>query len=378
MKIAHIVCSYPPYYSGMGGVVFQTVQELISRGHEVEVFTPQYDEPGEEDIDHVQRLAPSVSYGNAAHMPQLSALLNDFDVVHLHYPFFGTANLVRKWKKKNPHKPLVMTYHMDNRATGLLGLYFDFYRRFWLPRILQVADTCIASSFDYLQASDARPLFNAQKEKWVELPFGVDIERFTQREKPVPFFEELELDPNIPTLLFVGGMDRAHAFKDIPTLLDALLLLKKRDQYVQLVCVGDGELREGLALRAQAYGLSDRVRFVGSVSDELLPQYYNMADMFVLPSMHQGEAFGMVLLEAYASGIPVIATDLPGVRSVAQKAGVVVPTKDPQALSEAIEGYFSSQTDREEWKQKARHVAEENYAWAAIVDRLEDLYQSLV
>ena len=119
MRIAHIVCSYPPYYSGMGNVVYQTASELAKLDHEVEVLTPgQYEakeikkleEPSEEKhepdlqrrIDYATRLKPSLKYGNAARLPQIRGELDRFDLVHLHYPFFGTANLVRKWKLRNP------------------------------------------------------------------------------------------------------------------------------------------------------------------------------------------------------------------------------------------------------------------------------------
>ena len=135
MRIAHIVCTYPPYYGGMGNVVFQTAHELVKLGHEVEVYTPQYMEAKEirsaeapparthapeieERIDYATRLTPTLAYGNAARIPEVTKELDQFDIVHLHYPFFGTANLVRKWKLRHPDRPLVITYHMDTRGPG--------------------------------------------------------------------------------------------------------------------------------------------------------------------------------------------------------------------------------------------------------------------
>lgn len=378
MKIAHIVCTYPPYYGGMGNVVFQTVEQLLARGHNVEVFTPQYDEPEEEDIDHVQRLAPSMSYGNAAHMPTLSRLLDAMDIVHLHYPFFGVANVVRRWKMRNPKKGLVITYHMDNRAEGIKGICFDLYRRFWMPRILGAADALIASSFEYLNVSDAKESFAARPDKWHELPFGVNTERFVPADKPAALCESLSLDVDVPTILFVGGMDDAHAFKDVPTLLSALLLLHKRGVPIQALFVGEGNRRAQYESRAIGYGIDHLVRFVGRVSDDDLPMYYNAGDVLVLPSMHRGEAFGMVLLEAYASGLPVIATDLAGVRTVAADAGIVVPPRDHETLAEHIRQYsLASVDERQRMAQRARQVATEKYDWVPIVDRLEHIYNGL-
>ena len=174
MKIAHIVCSYPPYYGGMGNVVHETVSELSKRGHEVTVLTPVYGElpktteeytpEMKEQIDYARRLKPTIQYGKAAYIPQVKKGLDQFDLVHLHYPFYGTAGLVRNWKLKNPDKPLVMTYHMDTRAPGLKGIIAKVYTKFWMPRILRSADLLIASSFDYLQVSDAASQYNKFKE----------------------------------------------------------------------------------------------------------------------------------------------------------------------------------------------------------------------
>ncbi|HBB37607.1 MAG: Glycosyltransferase (Modular protein) [Candidatus Magasanikbacteria bacterium GW2011_GWD2_43_18] len=389
MKIAHIVCSYPPYYGGMGNVVLQTVQELGKRGHEVEVLTPLYqtqpgtspenfEEPVKEQVDYARRITPRVQYGNAAHIPEITKELDRFDLVHLHYPFFGTANLVRKWKLRNPEKPLVITYHMDSRAPGWKGLFFKYYNAFWMPRILGSADLLIGSSFDYLKASDALPLFQTSREKWRELPFGVDVDRFQPREKPMDLFQDAGFDPSLPTLLFVGGMDQAHYFKGVDVLLKALLRLKKNDYSVQAFFVGDGDLRARYEAQAKGYGLQESVKFLGYVEDALLPIVYNAADLFVLPSTTRGEAFGMVLLEALASGVPVVASDLAGVRSVAEDAGMVFPPGDDFALAEVIAGYIFDPQNKEDFSHIARQVALDVYAWPRIIDQLEAWYAELV
>lgn len=391
MRIAQIVCSYPPYYGGMGNVVFQTASELTKLGHDVEVLTPDYypaeeikpatAEPEEdhapevkERIDYSTRLKPALQYGNAAYIPQIQNELDRFDLVHLHYPFFGVANLVRKWKLRNSKKPLVITYHMDTRAPSWKGLFFKYYSKFWMPRVLGVADKLLVSSFDYLNASQARGLF---PEKWIELPFGVDTEKFAPREKPEELFSRHNLSSDLPIVLFVGGMDVAHYFKGVPVLLEALLGLKRNQMPVQAVFVGDGELRADFILRAKAFGLDDTTHFVGQVSDEELPYYYNLADLFVLPSISQSEAFGMVLLEAMSSGVPVIASDLHGVRTVAIDGGLAVPPNDPKALAEAIYGFFS-QDNQAEWSQNVRQVAIDKYSWPVIVHKLDDIYQQLL
>lgn len=394
MKIAHIVCTYPPYFGGMGNSVFQLASALAGRGHDVEVFTPRYYEEKEirakeapparthepelqEQIETVHRLTPDIQYGNAARLPQIGHELDDFDVAHLHYPFYGTANLVRTWKLRNPDKPLVLTYHMDTRGTGWKGVAFKLYSKYWMPRILSSADACIASSFDYIEASDAREVYASNKGAWIEIPFGVDTNRFFPENPPVALVESLNLSSEWPVLLFVGGMDAAHYFKGVDVALRSLAILKSEGAPVQMVCVGDGELRPRYEERAKMLGISESVRFVGRVSDDDLPEYYRLADMLVLPSTTRNEAFGMVLLEAFASGVPVVASDLPGVRTVAKDAGITVRPNDPDALANAIGGYFTEDTDRNHWRARARAVAEEKYSLEKIAEMMEMLYKGL-
>lgn len=396
MKIAHIVSTFPPYYGGMGTVVFETAVALSEMGHEVQVFTPDYYEdkevrpnnasPAETHsehlqsvIDSVQRIKPSISYGNAARIPDVLHQLDAFDIVHLHYPFFGTAELIAKWRKRNPHKKLVVTYHMDTRAPGWKGLVFAVYNRFYLPKILASADACIGATFDYIALSDARHSLAQHKDKWHEIPFGVDVERFKPQEKSVELFQNLNLDLNLSTLLFVGGLDDAHFFKGVPVLLKALLALKMKKVVVQAVFVGDGNRREEYENLVMGYGLRDTVRFVGRIEHDELPEVYASSDLLVLPSTTKGEAFGMVLLEAFASGVPAIASDLPGVRSVAGQAGLTVPPNDPRALMDAITGFLAlSPDERTQMRQQARSVAEEKYQWKTVVSQLDEVYRSLV
>jgi len=371
----------------MGNVVFETASRLSGRGHTVEVFTPEYKRDGQSDEekkimedreDYGRRLKAPIAYGNAAYLPELRRELDSFDLVHLHYPFFGSAGLVAQWKKRNPHKPLVVTYHMDTRAKGVKGLFFKLYAEWFMPSILIAADLLIASSFDYLQSSDARDIYATHKEKWIEIPFGVDTKRFQPREKPIFLFDRYGLDPELPTVIFVGGMDRAHYFKGIPVLLEGLALCKRQNMPLQAVLVGEGDVRQEYELIARTLGLLESVRFVGKVSYDELSLHYAMGDVCVLPSTTVGEAFGMVLLEAMSSGIPVLASDLPGVRKIALEAGEVCTPGSALDLAEVLSNFFSTSVDKIDASRKARQVVEEKYDWETVIVALEKAYQKLI
>ena len=119
----------------------------------------------------------------------------------------------------------------------------------------------------------------------------------------------LGIAPEEPMVLFVGALDPAHHFKGFPVLVDALQGLTGSGW--RLVVVGDGSLRASFEILAATHGLAGRVHFAGDVADESLPRYYRLADIHVLPSTARAEAFGLVVLEAAASGAPTIASSLP-------------------------------------------------------------------
>ena len=103
-----------------------------------------------------------------------------------------------------------------------------------------------------------------------------------------------------------------------------------------------------------------------------------MADLFVLPSINTAEAFGVVLIEAMASGVPVIASDLPGVRTVAKDGGEIFTIKNYKELAVLIKDYFSQKDQIPSWKRGVRNVAVEKYSWKNIVKKLDDVYSKLV
>jgi glycosyltransferase involved in cell wall biosynthesis len=145
--------------------------------------------------------------------------------------------------------------------------------------------------------------------------------------------------------------------------------------------VGDGDLRSQYELRSRGLGLGDRVRFIGRISDQDLPDVYRAADFLVLPSETRGEAFGVVLLEAMASGKPVIASNLPGVRSVVADGidGLLVRPSDSVALAEALDRMARMSGEaRAAMGRAGRRKVEASYEWNQIGDRLEAIYCDVV
>jgi glycosyltransferase involved in cell wall biosynthesis len=346
MKVAVIVSTFPPYKGGMGNVAAAHAEAFRRAGHEVAILAPG------------NGLRPLLRFGNAAWAPQLLWKLRRFDVVELHYPFFGGAEWVWLWKRLFGRRtPLVVVYHMDTVGRGPLGLIFTAYRALLLAPILRAADRIVVTSRDYLASSQAAAFADDPRVR--EVPLSVDIGRF----RP-------DGEGTGKTALFVGALDRAHYFKGVDILLEAFTSTLKVVPDARLVLVGEGDRRAVYERKAFELGLAGHLQFVGKVPDEDLPHRYRRARFLVLPSVDRSEAFGMVTLEAAASGTPAIVSDLPGVRTTVEEdvTGVRVPPGDVKALSRAMTDLFVAEDRAKRMGRAARQRAERLYA-PAVVDR---------
>lgn len=374
VKIAQVVCTYPPYRGGIGRVAFEYTERLRERGYDVHVFTPRYEDV-KDDPKYVHRVPSPLHVGNAGVVPSLMHRLSGFDVVHLHYPFFGGAEPAIVGKALRHDQKLVMTYHHDPVVAGLRAAIYEAHRKLLFPWLVGRADVILASSREYAESSDLKDV-NGALDRTKVMPFGVDLERFhpgRDDEMRVRFGWR----DDVPVFLFVGGLDPAHHFKGLPVLIEAL---KKLVEYPwRAVIVGDGSMRATFEANATASGLGERVAFVGNASDEDLPRYYRMADVHCFPSTERAEAFGMVALEAAATGIPCIASDLPGVRSVVLngETGLLVPPGDAEELRKAMLLMLEQVDLRHRLGTAARHRAEAEFAWDPLMSKLEDVYRAL-
>ncbi len=323
MKIGIVTPVFPPYASGIGNVAEAQALSLQQNGNPVVVITPAYDHAilTNESLK-VIRIQSLVKFGNAAWIKEIPAEFDQIEILHLHYPFIGGVGAVLKFKKKNTQIPVVVTYHMDLIGRGWKKIFFKLYTGLTLSRILKVADKVIISSFDYAQTGLLKKYILANREKFIEIPFGIDLNRFgTQisEDKIREIKSKLGIKFGEQVILFVGALDKAHYFKGLTFLFKALSDVAMQDW--KLVIVGGGELIEKYKKEVSVLGLVDKVIFAGKIENNNLFLFYALADFLVLPSLDRSEAYGMVLLEAMAQGTPVIASDLPGVRLLALNSG---------------------------------------------------------
>ncbi len=379
MKIAEVTSTFPPYKGGIGNVAYYNSWSLAALGHEVTVFTPLYKKfsQTEELPFKVMRLYPWFKYGNAGILPQLWWHLPKYDVIHLHYPFFGGAETIYFLDKFKDLK-LVVTYHMDVVGTGLLAKFFGWHTQHVLPKILDRADKIIVTSYDYARQSSLKERLQVEPEKFVEIPCGVNHLLFKRRLPDKELMQRYDLyDKKV--ILFVGALDKAHYFKGVNILIQAMSKLSNNND-IRLVIAGGGDLKESYQSLVNSLGLSKKVIFAGFVSDSDLPRFYNLADIFVLPSIDRSEAFGIVLLEAMATNVPVIASDLPGVRSVVDKKqnGLLVKPGNVDNLVLMLKYLLDNPRVAKAYGNAGREKVIAKYTWEKIGYQLDNVLQSVV
>lgn len=369
MKIAHIICTFPPYKGGMGNSVYHMARQIGARGHESVVFTPAYRgaDAGEKSIGKntkVVRLRPLIAIGNAAILPQLFLRLRHFDIIHLHYPFYGTADIVA-WAKIIFRGKLVLHYHMDTVSHGLKGLIFKFYAFFFLPVVARLASRITCASLDYVAHSQLADFYINHKNNFIEVPFGVDAKRFY-----------CGPEQRGPIVLFVGALDRQHYFKGVKELIEAFAITVKRHPEARLVLVGRGDLENYYKNLAVSQGLDKNFSIDSDASDEDLAAWYRQALVSVLPSTDKSEAFGLVLLEAMSSGTPVIASNLPGVRNVFhnKEHGFMIKPGKVELLAEKITYMLEHKDEAGRMGAAGRRWIEDRYSWDKVGERLEAAY----
>jgi glycosyltransferase involved in cell wall biosynthesis len=292
------------------------------------------------------------------------------DIIHAHgHPYMASFILGKLAKYYN--KPFVLTQHntfieydnIFNTVERLNDLIIG-------KQALSDADKIIAVSHatkNYIQNIGAKP------DKIKVIHNGVDLQRF----QPLKAKKlEMRRKLGIPKDAIVVSTVRRVVYKNgIDTFIDAADVTVQKNPKVHFLVGGKGPNFANAQERVKQLKIDDNFKLAGFVSDEELPAFYNAADFFVVPSK-SGEGLPLVALEAMASGLPVIATDVGGIKEVfTNSVGKLVPPNSPEEMAEAILEYAES--DFGLLGTGARELMEDKYSWERNVEALVEVYQAL-
>ncbi len=380
LRIAHLTATFPPYPGGAGNTAHRFAVGQAERGHHVEVFTApaQGAEPTSPGVS-VHRIAPAFAIGNAPLIPRLAGI-SGFDVVHVHYPFIFGSELALIGRLSRRRRSQALLVHYKNRLVGdgRRGILFEAYERTVAPALIRAADrVCVLSPDHAASVSYLKHTGDADPAKLIEMPNGVDAERFSPGRDQNGLRERLGIPESAVVVAFVATLDRAHHFKRLDVAIDALAQLD--DPAVHLVVAGSGELVDDFRRRAAERGVGERVHFLGAVPHPELPDVLRAADLFLLTT-EPPESFGIVLIEAMATGLPVIATDYPGVRAVvADGTGLLAPQGDVSAVSARLRAMIDAGAEgRAAMGAAGRRRAQSEWSWPRLLDRMDVAYREAI
>ncbi len=368
MKVLMVGKFYPPEY--VGGIEFSMydlAMGLTKRGVEVDVIvTSNSDRTVTEDVEgvtvhRVRRVAKISEQPISITYPFVMRKLlrqNNYDVVHLHFPYPGAelSCLFNRLRAK-----LVVTYHMD--ATFVM-MAKQLYKPF-MYACLRKADRILVSSDNLLKGAEH---LNNYHDKSLVVPLFVKDDWFDPPSRKA--VEDLKI--KYGSYLFYAG--RLYKTKGVNFLIQAV-----RNLDCNVVIAGAGPELGAWKSLVEELGIEDRVFFVGSLEKARLKEFFYAAEVFCLPSISREESFGLVLIEAMAAGVPVIATELgTGTTYINkhEKTGLVVKPGDVDMLENAVKRLTSDKEFRERMGKASKERAEKVFSERVVVKRIMDVYRS--
>uniref|UniRef100_A0A7C2P1A0 Glycosyltransferase family 1 protein n=1 Tax=candidate division WOR-3 bacterium TaxID=2052148 RepID=A0A7C2P1A0_UNCW3 len=374
MRVLMATDHYYPYPGGITEHTYHLSRELIRLGIEVEILTSNFphqfvEEPPDAKNIKVHRVGKS--YYIRANKSQtcfsfsrkITTQIKDiiengnYDIVHSQNSVAPTIPFLSLLYSKSVNFATFHSYHG-------FSLGYELFKPLLLPVYTKLDGKIFVSKPALETIARHFPIGEHRI-----IPNGIDVEKFNPEGEKYPFpFEKRDGEIYI---LFVG---RLELRKGTRYLIQAFNTIGKKYTNTRLIIGGDGPLRKSLEKMVKR-DVSDRVHFLGFVSSHKLPDLYRSCDIFVSPAIG-GESFGIVLLEAMASGKPVIASDNEGYRELVSEGvdGFLFKRKDVAELINKLEILIENPELRHKLGESARLKAL-NYSWTKIAREVLDYYE---
>ncbi len=372
MKIGIVTQSYYPVLGGVTEHVWHLGRELGKRGHDVTVITGGASSPDDRGLRVLRHGFQVPLPGNGANVHvtlgwKLGRMLQRieekerFDVVHVQCPADVGLPIIASTTMRSP---MVGTYHSFRDSYVFADTVFKLFRSTFDRAINRVARHIAVSESARAMCRRYYPSVPVDI-----IPNGIDTVRFSPSVPPW-----LNKEDHVTTILFVGRMDPRKGAK---YLFAALPYLEASLTEYRIIVVGTGWMKKYY----DAYiplNLRRRVSFAGYVSPEDLPRFYASADVYCSPATGS-ESFGIVLLEAMASGVAIVASDIEGYRDVLTdgKEGMLCRPQDPRSIADAIIELAKNTERRRRMAAQGRETSK-RYDWTTVTGRIEKVYQAVL
>ena len=365
MKIAILVSAFPPkWLAGTEIATYNIAKYLAKRGHEVHVIT-SLDRGLPKEAVEERFYVHRIFWRRIRFLGVMSFWMKTFwclkkikpDIIHAQSIGMGIPGFLAKIFLKK-------TFVVYGRGSEVY-LPSTFMNRI-SKLVLKNGDVIIALTEDM-----KRGMQKFYDRDILVLSNGIDFERFKNLSRE-GIRKRLKINDDEKIITFVGTL---HSIKGVKYLIKAMEFIIKRDKSIKLMLVGDGEDREELESLVEELDLKECIKFVGKVQNEDIPQYMVASDVFVLPSLSEG--FPVAILEAIASGLPIITTKVRGLPEIVKDGenGFLVEPKNPKEIAEKVLLILEDEELREIIKRRNKEKVKE-YTWEGVVERLEQVYRS--
>lgn len=363
LRVLHVGKFYPPYKGGMETHLQQLCRSTAGE-IDLNVIVANDSSQTVEETDgpiRIHRMGTLVKVASAPICPAMVRAIQDTpaDIVHLHSP--NPTAVLSYFAARHPGR-LVVTHHSDIVRQRWLKIFYEP----WLRRLMGRADAIVCFSPNYL---DSSLILNLHRAKCRVIPHGIDADHFSRVDSQAVMAIKRTYGPRM-----ILGVGRLVYYKGFEFLIRALV-----GTDATLVIIGTGPLQEKLATIARRCQVAERVHFLGEVPD--VSPYYHAARIFVLPAVARSEAFGIVQLEAMASGTPVINCNLQsGVPFVSPHlvSGLTVPPEDSEALRQAINELLSDDALHQRLAEGARQRVRQHFTLRAMAEKTLQMYEELM
>lgn len=373
MKIAFFTESYGPYLSGVTVSIETLAKYLTLVGHRVWIFAPDY--PTKKKVlSKIFRLPsfPTKKYpGFRVVFPLGAGLWKKIkkispDIIHTHSPY--TLGFLAKLYARKLKIPLIYSFHTV--FTDYLH-YFPFlpasWARFLLEKYFQwfLKNTPVIVPTDFIRKMilPLEPAFT------YVIPTGIDFS-LIEGAPGLNLREKLKLQKNTKILLYVGRLSRE---KNIPFLFEVTAKIAQKRQDFHLVMVASGPEEANLKKMAVELNLNNFISFVPQVSHQEIFSYYKAADLFVLGSL--SETQGIVLVEAMAAGLSVVAIEAKGVSDIIKTGTGFLVAEDPKLFADKVLELLADPDKLQKIAGLAQKFARENYSGEVMAQKISRAYQ---
>lgn len=383
--------------SGAERVLFEQTTRLAARGHHVHILTRRLKNHSADEavIQGVHEWRYPVNQNSAASFfestlrngKRLFENLHDtycFDCINFHQPFSAFAALrsdaCKKIRKVYTCHSLSFEEYVSRNARPrslarrMIYLLNRTLRKWLEKQVLNKSDLIVVLS-QYTRDKISN-IHNIPIEKIAVIPGGIDLVRFHPAADKTAVRDRLELPREKMILLTVRDLEPRMG---IENLIRAMPDIAKSIPDIHLIIGGRGPLKDHLVTLSNRLHLDRHIQFVGFIPEDDLPAYYQSSDIFVLPTIEL-EGFGLVTLEALASGIPVLGTPVGGTQEILSRFDRKFLFKDSSAESisrSIIERCREYRDQQNKWQSdslRCRHFAEEYYSWKVNINAIERLF----